>query len=84
MIKNYGLLVSKDLEFPDHYRYKENDIKEIINLSEKMNSKIITTEKDYLRLGNLKLDKIKYIKSDLQIDDEDKLINSLKKIYEKN
>ena len=39
--------------------------------------KIITTEKDYLRLKNKNINKIKYIKSDLKIIDEDKLLKSI-------
>ncbi len=84
MIKNYGLNVCKDLEFPDHYNYKNEDIKKILRLSEDMNCKIITTEKDYLRLNNNKLDKIKYIKSDLHIFDEDRFINHILKTNESN
>ena len=42
-----------------------------------LNCKIITTEKDYLRLEKKKKNKIKFIKSELKIIDEEKLI----KIY---
>ena len=47
-----------------------------------MDCKIITTEKDYLRLNQDridKIDKIKFIKSDLKILDEEKLINIIMK-----
>ena len=27
MIKNYGLKIIKDIEFPDHYKYTKNDIR---------------------------------------------------------
>ena len=77
MIKKYGLIVKKELEFPDHYNYTKNDIAQIINYSENLNCKIITTEKDYERLGKLKTNEIKYIKSELKIVDEEKLIKSL-------
>ena len=45
--------------------------------SEKMNCKIITTEKDYLRLEKNKIDQIKFIKSDLEITNEENFINSI-------
>ena len=77
MMRNYGLNVSKDIEFPDHYNYTDNDIDQILNHAITLNCKIITTEKDYLRLGNNKKDKIKFIKSELEIIDEDKLINTI-------
>ena len=81
MVKDYGLNIVKHLEFPDHYNYSNNDIEQILKLSDDMNCKIITTEKDYLRLRKKNIDNIKFIKSELQIIDEEKLINS---ILEKN
>ena len=78
MIKNFGLQVYRDIEYPDHYDYKNNDIEEILNEAKKSNSKIITTEKDYLRLKK-KIYGIKYIKSELKIIDEEKLINTILK-----
>ena len=79
-IKN-GFNISKDIEFPDHYKYTEKDIKQILDLANSLNSKIITTEKDYLRLENKMTKGIKFIKSALEIIDEKKLINT---ILEKN
>jgi hypothetical protein len=49
-----------------------------------LNSKIITTEKDYLRLEDNKPKEIKFIKSTLKIIDEKKLINTIIKINETN
>ena len=81
MIKNFGLNIFKDIEFPDHYSYTNNDIDKIINEAKDLNCKIITTEKDYLRLEDNKVDQIKFIKSELKIVDEDKLI---KKLFHEN
>ena len=77
MIKEHGLNISKDLEFPDHYNYTHNKINQILNQAENLSCKIITTEKDYMRLENNRIDKIKFIKSELQIIDEEKLINTI-------
>ncbi len=76
MIKNNGLMICKDIEFPDHYVYTDKDINEIIKISEEFNYEIVTTEKDYLRF-KISNDKIKFIKSDLHILDEEKLINTI-------
>ena len=77
MIKNHGFNICKNIEFPDHYEYTNKDIKKILKLSEEMNCKIITTEKDYLRLQKNKIDQIKFIKSDLEITNEENFINSI-------
>ena len=60
MIKDFGLNVYKEIEFADHYTYTNNDINQIIKDANEMNCKIITTEKDYLRLENNNTDKIKF------------------------
>ena len=84
MIRNSGLNIIKDIEFPDHYNYTENDVKKILKESSEMNAKIITTEKDFHRLQNYKINDIKIIKSELQIMDEEKLINTILKKNETN
>lgn len=84
MIKEYGLNISKDIEFPDHYEYTSHDIEQIIDQANGLKSKIITTEKDYLRLENYKPKEIKFIKSTLRIIDEKKLINTIIKSNETN
>ena len=77
MIKNHGINVLREIEFPDHYKFKKSDVDKILNEAEKLNCKIITTEKDYLRLNHPGLDKIKFIKSELKILDEEKLIKAI-------
>ena len=84
MIKNYGLKVYKDIEFPDHYKYSNNDINKILKLANNNNCKVITTEKDYLRLNKIQKNQIKFIKSELKIIDERKLINTILDAYETN
>ena len=77
MIKKNGLNVLKELEFPDHYNYTKTDINNILNEAKNLNCEIITTEKDYFRINNKNLDKIKIMKSELQIIDENKLIEAI-------
>ena len=77
MIEENGFNISKDIEFPDHYKYTEKDIKQILDQANSLNSKIITTEKDYLRLENKMTKGIKFIKAELKIIDEKKIINTI-------
>ncbi len=77
MLKNNGLKILKDLEFPDHYEYNHKDLNKILNKAKDLNCEIITTEKDYFRIENKNIKKIKYIKSNLRIVDEKKLIKSI-------
>ena len=77
MLKNYGFNILKDLEFSDHYEYTDKDIDKILKKAENLNCKIITTEKDYLRINKTNYKKIKFIKTELKIIDEDKFIKSI-------
>ena len=77
MLKNYELNIVKEIEFADHYKYNLNDINHILNEANKLKCKIITTEKDYFRLAEFKPEKIKYVKSEIKIIDEEKFIKSI-------
>ena len=84
MLQNNKLKIVNDLEYPDHYQYSKKDIDEIIYNAKKSNAKIITTEKDYLRLNNFNINKISYIKSSLKILDENNFVKKLIELNEKN
>ena len=84
MLKEYRFNVVKDIEFPDHYEYKNSDINKIQKLSDNLNCQIITTEKDYLRLDKEKILNINFIKSELKILDEEKLVSTILKKNENN
>ena len=77
MLKEHGFKIKKDFEFSDHYQYSEKDLNKIFSEAEFLNCKIITTEKDFLRLNGNNDGKIKFIKSELNIIDEEKLIKSI-------
>jgi len=79
MLKQYKLNIVKEIEFPDHYKYTDYDISQIHKLSNDLDCEIITTEKDYLRLEKEKINNINFIKSELKILDEEKLISTILK-----
>ena len=80
MLKSYDLNIVKDIEFPDHYKYSKNDIEKIILDSKNQGYKIITTEKDFLRLQPKNYKEINFIKSKLEIQNESEFLQSLTKI----
>ncbi len=77
MLKMHGLNILKDIEFSDHHNYSNKEIDQILSDANDLNCKIITTEKDYLRLEKKNINKIGYIKSALKIIDEDKLLKAI-------
>ena len=76
MIENKFKIIKK-FNFPDHYNYTDDDLIKILNYAKQNNAKIITTEKDYLRLSPKFSKDIKCLKLDLVILEEKKLINIL-------
>ena len=84
MLRKNGLNVVKDIEFSDHYKYTNHDIDKILKLSTKLNCSILTTEKDFIRIEKNKTHKINFIKSELKIINEDKLISAILNTNEKH
>ena len=77
MLTNNGIKIIKDIEFSDHHKYKKNEIDKIINEANRLSCKLITTEKDFLRLEKNFINKIKFVKSELKIIDEKKFIKAI-------
>ena len=84
LIKNKFKII-KEIIYPDHYQYKSKDIKKIEDLAKKMNAKIITSEKDYVKVKLFNKKNIKFLKINLKIKNTNKLLNFIKsKFYETN
>ena len=82
LIENKFKVVS-EIIFPDHFSYNQNVINKIRIKAKGLNAKIITTEKDFLKISKIDKDDINFIDIDLIIKNEKDLINFLKsKIYE--
>lgn len=73
-----NIKITKEIIFPDHHSYTQKDIDYIRFQATNNSSKIITTEKDYMKIKSFKNDDIKYLKIELDIKNEDKLIECLK------
>ncbi len=70
--------IIKEITFPDHYNYTQDDIDKIKLVAKNLSAKIITTEKDSTKINLEKNKDIKFLKIDLDIKDEEKLSNYLK------
>ena len=75
---NNNIKIAKELIFPDHHKYTQKDISHIRFQAKRLNSKILTTEKDYIKIKSSKNNDIKYLKVELDIKNESKLIDYLK------
>ena len=77
LLKKNNFNILKEFIFPDHYIYSDKDIESIINYSKSNNLKIITTEKDYLKINQKFFDEINILKLDVKILNEKKFKNFL-------
>ena len=71
--------VAREIVFPDHYDYSLNDLEKIRNIAKNEKLKIITTEKDFMKIPQEFKKEINYLTIDLIIQDERKLIELLTK-----
>ena len=69
--------INKEIIFPDHYEYSLDDFEKIQNQAKTENLKIITTEKDYMKVPDKFKKEIDFLTIDLVIQNEDKLIELL-------
>ena len=75
LLKENNINVKKTYSFPDHYNYSENDFSKIIG---DKNMKIITTEKDYLRMNDRQKQNCEFVKVDLEIENKSEFVNLIK------
>ena len=66
LIKN-DFNIIEEIVFPDHFDYKTYDILKLLKIAENKNIKVITTEKDYVKIPKNFRDKINFIEIDLEI-----------------
>mgnify|MGYP006080502789 FL=1 len=77
LLKN-KIKIIKEIIFPDHYQYKKIDIEQIKHIALNLNLKIITTEKDFVKIPKKYSDDINFLEIDLIIKKQDELISFIK------
>ena len=56
--------------FGDHYQYTDRDIDNLLKLAERKKAKLVTTEKDWMRLPENAREKIKCVKLETIIEEK--------------
>jgi len=78
ILKQNKVKIIDKIIFPDHHSYSNQDFNFILNKAKQNNAEIITTEKDYVKVPKELQKKIKFLKVNLIIHNEKKLIKFLK------
>tara|TARA_B110000037_G_C17122042_1_gene506318 strand:- start:392 stop:1330 length:939 start_codon:yes stop_codon:yes gene_type:complete len=75
---NNNFNIIKEVIFPDHYQYRSHDINNIKKLAKELNAKIITTEKDYVKINSRNNKGINFLEIELFLKKEKELIDFIK------
>ena len=78
ILKQNKVKIIDKIIFPDHHSYSNQDFNFILNKAKQNNAEIITTEKDYVKVPKELQKKIKFLRVNLIIRNEKKLIKFLK------
>lgn len=78
ILKQNKVKIVDKIIFPDHHSYSNQDFNFILNKAKQNDAEIITTEKDYVKVPKELQKKIKFLKVNLIIHNEKKLIKFLK------
>lgn len=78
-----NLDIRKKMIFPDHYKFNENEIKNICSYAKQKNYHIIMTEKDFYKIDQFKIDGIKYLQVKLEIFNKESFLKKVNDVYNK-
>lgn len=71
--KFYNSLISLDVNiikkfsFADHHQFSKREINKLIKIAKKHKAKLVTTEKDYVRISNKQKEQIEYLEIDIDL-----------------
>ena len=74
------LNIIETVKFPDHHKYSEKELENLLNKIKDNNSILLTTEKDYFRISEKNKIKIKCLKINVEIENKNQFIEEVKKI----
>ena len=74
------LNIVETIKFPDHHKYSEKELENLINKIKDNNYILLTTEKDYFRISENYKHNINYLKIEVEIENRNQFIDEIKKI----
>ena len=74
------LNIVETIKFPDHHKYSEKELRNLLNKIKENSAILLTTEKDYFRISKNYKKKIKCLKIKVAIENKNQFIEEIKKI----
>jgi len=80
LLKNNKFNIVETIGFPDHHKYLEKELENLLNKIKENNTILLTTEKDYFRIPESYKKNIGCLKIKIEIENKEQLIKEMKKI----
>ena len=80
MLKDNDLNILEEISFPDHHNYSNKELENLRNKAKENNTILLTTEKDYFRIGENYQKNIDFLKIEVEIENRNQFIDEIKKI----
>ena len=80
LLKDNKIDIGEEIKFPDHHKYSEETLENLINKAKENNNILLTTEKDYFRIAKNYKQNISFLKIEVEIENRNQFIDQIKKI----
>ena len=80
LLDNNKLKIVERIKFPDHYKYSEKQLLNLLDKAKRNDCILLTTEKDYFRILENYKKNIKFLKIKIDIENKNKFDEKIKKI----
>ena len=84
LLKDNKIDIVEEINFPDHHKYFKKELDYLVKRANESNAILLTTEKDYHRLDEFYKKNVYFLKIKTEIENKNKFIEEIKKIYENN
>ncbi len=79
LLKKNSLNLIKQIDFPDHYKYSNIELEDLIEKAKRESAILLTTEKDYFRIDKKHKSTINYLKIKVVMENKNQFIEEIKK-----
>jgi len=80
LLKDNKIDIVEEIKFPDHHKYSEETLENLINKAKENNTILLTTEKDYFRIDENYKQNINFLKIEVEIENRNQFIDEIKKV----
>tara|TARA_B100001059_G_C17810091_1_gene571729 strand:+ start:360 stop:1289 length:930 start_codon:yes stop_codon:yes gene_type:complete len=81
LLEDHNLKIKKRLIYPDHYKFTEKQIKNIIFEAEENDHQIVMTEKDFSKFKHHKTNRLNYLRVSLELKKPENFLKEIKEVY---